>query len=72
MIFLKDFNIVEEKYFKEIEDYDNKYYDIISYFNLNFPKPLNLQEEKKKFFSALKVDLIYNPQIKYNFKLFDE
>lgn len=62
----------EEYYYSKIHEYDEKYYKIISHFNLNFPKPLNLQEEKQKFFEMLKIGEIYNPQIKYNFKLFDE
>ncbi len=69
MRFLSD---LDEIYFNKIREYDRKYYSIISQFNLNFPKPLNLQEEKKKFFEAIKNDEVYNPQIKYDFKFFNE
>lgn len=62
----------DEKYFEEISLIEEKYYEIISHFEMNFPKPLNLQEEKKKFFSAIADDKIYNPFIKYDKKHFDQ
>ncbi len=60
----------EKKYFDEIKDIESRYYQIISRFNFNFPKPLNLQEEKEKFFNAIKENKIYNPQIQYKAKFF--
>jgi len=64
--------IIEEKYFEEIKLYDKKYYEIISKFNLNFPKCLNLQKEKKIFFDEIKSNKIYNPQFEFEVKVFDE
>ncbi len=61
----------EAKYFKEIKSFENKYYDIVSHFETNFPTPLNLQQEKLKFFKALADDKIYNPQIIFKRKNFD-
>lgn len=60
----------EKKYFEEVKNIEDKFYDITSNFNFNFPKPLNLQEEKAKFFQAIEENRVYNPQIKYNAKFF--
>ncbi len=64
--------ISEEEYWKELKEFEDKYYELISHFNTNFPKAINLQEEKKKFFSAIADDKIYNPQFKFENKNFDE
>lgn len=62
----------DKKYFDEISEIEKKYYAIIKYFDLNFPKPINLEEEKLAFFTAIADDKVYNPQIKYKKKNFDE
>lgn len=64
--------IDKKKYFKELKKIENEYYFLISHFDTNFPKPLNLQEEKEIFFKAIADDKIYNPKIKYQKKEFDE
>lgn len=61
-----------EDYFSEIRKIEEDYYDLLSNLNLNFPKPLNLKQEKKKFFSAIADDKVYNPKIKYEKKIFNE
>jgi hypothetical protein len=53
------------QYWAEIKDFEKKYYRILSNFNTNFPKIINLQEEKKIFFKAIADDKIYNPQFKF-------
>lgn len=63
--------VKEDLYWREIEDFEIKYYDLIKDFDLNFPKCLNLQKEKKKFFAALADDKIYNPYFKYAKRNFD-
>ncbi|MDA3855511.1 MAG: DUF1704 domain-containing protein [Candidatus Woesearchaeota archaeon] len=62
----------EKQYFEEIRNFEDKYYSLISNFNLNFPKPLNFLEEKKKFFKAIADDKFYNPQFIYEKKVFDK
>jgi len=63
---------IENKYFEEIKKIENKYYNLLSYFNTNFPKILNLETEKKTFFKALADDKIYNPKFKYEKKYFNK
>ncbi len=55
----------EEKYWREIEEIEKDYFEILNKFSFIFPKPLNLQSEKKTFFKALVDDEIYNPQLRY-------
>ncbi len=62
----------EKQYFKEIRILEKRYYNIISNFDLNFPKALNLQEEKTKFLNVLNDDKIYNPKFIFEKKEFDE
>mgnify|MGYP006282283233 CR=1 FL=1 len=63
--------INESQYFKELKKIEKKYYNLISDFNFNFPKPLNFEEEKQKFFKSIADDKCYNPQFKYEKKEFD-
>lgn len=64
--------ISKEEYFKELEILEKDYNHLISHFNFNFPKPLNLKEEKRKFFMHIADDKPYNPHFKYEKKVFDE
>lgn len=64
--------IIEEKtYLKNLKKFEKEYYNLTSNFNLNFPKVLNLREEKQNFFSAIADDKIYNPTFKFEKKHFD-
>lgn len=60
------------KYFKDIKEFEHRFFKITSHFSFNFPKPQNLQEEKKHFFEAIKNNKEYNPQIRYTAKFFNE
>lgn len=60
-----------KQYWKEVKEIEVMYEHYIKSFPLNYPKPLNLQEEKKNFFKALVDDRVYNPQIKFKKKRFD-
>ncbi len=62
----------EKQYIKEVRKFGKEYYSILQDFDLNFPKPINLKEEKRKFLKAIADDKVYNPQIKYQKKTFDE
>ena len=55
----------KEKYLKKISEFEKLYNEMIKSYSFKIPKPINLQEEKKKFFLALADDRVYNPQIKY-------
>ncbi len=55
----------KEKYLKKISEFEKLYNEMVSKYSFKIPKPINLQEEKKKFFMALADDRVYNPQIKY-------
>ena len=65
-------NIDKKKYFDELREFEDRYYYLISHFNVNFPKAFNLLEEKKKFFRAIADDNFYNPKLKFEKKRFDE
>jgi hypothetical protein len=62
----------EKKYLNEIKKIEKKYYDIVSDFNFNFPRAINLKEEKRTFLKAIADDKYYNPQFKFEKKEFDE
>ena len=54
-----------KEYFEEIKSIENIYTRFSKKSPLLFPKPINLQEEKKMFFSMLKKNEVYNPQLIY-------
>ncbi len=60
--------IKDSIYFREYQELENKYYNIVASLPTNFPKAINLQEEKKKFFKALNKKEEYNPQILFTTK----
>ncbi|MFW5704305.1 MAG: tyrosine/phenylalanine carboxypeptidase domain-containing protein [Nanoarchaeota archaeon] len=62
----------DKDYFKEIKEIEKFYTEIITTLDLTFPKCINLQEEKRKFFTARVDDKFYNPQLKFIKKDFDE
>ncbi len=64
--------VLEEDYWREIEDIEKRYFTLISNFDMSYPKPLNLQQEKRRFFSAIADDEVYNPQFVYEKKHFDD
>ncbi len=64
--------ISKEQYFFEYRELENKFYSIIKHLPTNFPKAINLQEEKKKFFRALEEKKYYNPQILFTAKTYSE
>jgi hypothetical protein len=61
---------MDEKYLEEYRKIEDEYFSIISNLPTNFPKIINLDEEKKKFFSMLKKNRIYNPQLVYSSKVY--
>ena len=61
----------EKKYLSEIKKIEKQYYSITSKFVLNFPKILNLAQEKKIFFENIENGIIYNPWFEYQKKEFD-
>jgi len=54
-------------YLNEVKEIGKKYDKIINDFNFSYPKAENLQDEKRKFFSAIADDKIYNPKISFSF-----
>lgn len=62
----------EKKYFSEIKKIEREYYSITSKFDLNFPKILNIDTEKKKFFESIENNIIYNPQFEFQKKEYNE
>lgn len=64
-------NEKEKQYWKEVREIEKIYEQYMTSFPLKYPKPLNLQEEKRKFFKALVDDIIYNPQIHFEKKRFN-
>ena len=61
---------MNEKYLEEYKELENKYFSIISFLPTNFPKAVNLEREKKKFFQMLEKKKRYNPQILYSAKVY--
>lgn len=61
----------EKKYFKELKKIEKIFDEFSKIIFLNFPKPKNLQKEKKIFFSKIANGETYNPQIKYDKKSID-
>ena len=61
-------HISDEQYFLEYKKIEDEFYSIVSSLPTNFPKAINLQEEKKKFFQALEEKKSYNPQILFTTK----
>ena len=62
---------IEDMYFKEVKQIQKIYLKMLREFDVKFPKPLNLQKEKKIFFRKLADDKAYNPQIEYEKKEID-
>lgn len=62
--------ISNEQYFLEYKTLEKEFYTLISHLPTNFPKAINLQEEKKKFFKAIEEKKIYNPQILFTAKIY--
>ena len=62
----------DKQYFKEVREIEKEYLKLIRNFDISFPTPLNLQEQKKLFFKAIADDKFYNPQMKFEKREFDE
>ena len=61
-----------EKYLQEVKDFEREYYEVTKNLSTKIPKILNIEEEKKRFFSALKQNKTYNPQLAFKKKEFNE
>ena len=61
-----------EEYFREIKEIENFFYGAITHLDNTYPKPINGEEEKKKFFEAIEQGSIYNPQLQFKKKRVDK
>jgi hypothetical protein len=57
-----------DKYFEEIGKTEVLFTKILKLYHSNSPKPNNLEDEKRIFFSKIKKNQKYNPQIGYTLK----
>jgi hypothetical protein len=65
-------HISDEQYFLEYKKIEDEFYLITTALPTNFPKAINLQDEKKKFFKALEEHKEYNPQILFTTKNYSQ
>lgn len=61
-----------QKYFSQIKEIESQLFTITSHLPSGYPKPLNTAKEKKKFFRKIKRNEIYNPQMKYEQRIYDQ